>query len=252
MRLNKYLSHNSKHSRREADSLIFDGKIMVNGKVITNPAIDVDDRNTIKIRGSYLKANKKTTILVYNKNKGELVSKSDDRGRKTIFDALPQKYAHFNYIGRLDFASEGLLILSDNVSTVSALMSSDISRVYKLKVNGAITQSIIQAMRDGIEIVDSLGGAHKDSDISSMSIKAFESFDVLSSKRNYSKLKVTIKEGQNRELRRFFANFNLDVLDLKRLSFGEFSLNALPDGKYRYATPNEYRFVKNYMASLEL
>ena len=250
MRLNQYIAHNSKHSRREADALIFDGHIMVNGKIITNPATQVDDRNKIKIRGNYLKANKKTTILVYNKNKGELVSKKDDRGRKTIFDSLPQKYAHFNYVGRLDYSSEGLLILSDNVSTVSALMRSDIPRVYKIKLNGAITQSLKDAMSEGIEIVDSLDGAHKDSNIHTMSIKAFESFEIISNKRNYSKLKVTIKEGQNRELRRFFANFNLDVLDLKRLSFGEFRLNALPNGKYRYATPSEYKFVKNYISTL--
>ena len=113
VRLNKFLSHNSNYSRREADKLIEDGKIKINGKVVTNLATKVSNNDEVQIGRKTIREdkNKIITVIVYNKPKGEIVSKKDPQGRKTIYESLDHKYKHFLSVGRLDYASEGLLLL---------------------------------------------------------------------------------------------------------------------------------------------
>lgn len=251
VRLNKFISHNSRFSRREADKLIEEGKITLNGKVVTNLATKVKEDDIVKYGKQVIKEDKNRmfTVIVYNKPKGELVTKSDPQGRRTIYHTLGSKYRHFLSVGRLDFLSEGVLLLSDSVEVVNNLMHSDLERVYKLKVNGPITKAVEDAMMQGLELQDASSGARDDSKIKSMKFAPFIGYQIVSNGNNYSKVKVAIGEGQNRELRRFFAHFNLDVLDLKRLEYGGVSLNNLPTGKSRYFTKEEYRNLKNYIYS---
>lgn len=249
MRLNKYIAHNSTYSRREADRLVFEGKVVVNGQTAKTPAVDVDSDTKISINGRYVKKREDYTILVYNKPKGELVTKSDPKGRKTIFHSLATRYRGFSPVGRLDYASEGVLILSDAIDIVDRLMTSSLERVYKIKVSGAITQRVVQAMERGVEIQGSKSGAHEATAITDMSIPPFNWFNVIKSGRNFSTLKVSISEGKNRELRRFFGEFDLEVLDLKRVSYGWVNLNALPTGKKRYFTTEEYDSLRDFLAN---
>lgn len=249
IRLNKFLSHNSNYSRREADKLIEEGKIRVNNKVITDLATKVKSTDKVEIGKKLIKEekNKLYTVIVYNKPKGEIVSKKDPQGRKTIYDGLEHKYKHFLSVGRLDYSSEGLLLLSDSVDIVNALMHSDLERVYKIKLNGVITPAVEQAMQSGITIEDATSGAYKGTKIKSMSFAPFLAYDIQTNGTKHSKIKVVINEGKNRELRRFFAHFNLDVLDLKRLEYGGISLNNLPTGKSRYLTKEEYKNLRIFM-----
>lgn len=249
IRLNKFLSHNSNYSRREADKLIEEGKIRVNNKVVTDLATKVKSTDKVEIGKKLIKEekNKLYTVIVYNKPKGEIVSKKDPQGRKTIYDGLEHKYKHFLSVGRLDYSSEGLLLLSDNVDIVNALMHSDLERVYKIKLNGVITPAVEQAMQSGITIEDATSGAYKGTKIKSMSFAPFLAYDIQTNGTKHSKIKVVINEGKNRELRRFFAHFNLDVLDLKRLEYGGISLNNLPTGKSRYLTKEEYKNLRIFM-----
>ncbi|MDN5092608.1 pseudouridine synthase [Aliarcobacter butzleri] len=249
IRLNKFLSHNSNYSRREADKLIEEGKIRVNNKVVTDLATKVKSTDKIEIGKKLIKEekNKLYTVIVYNKPKGEIVSKKDPQGRKTIYDSLEHKYKHFLSVGRLDYSSEGLLLLSDSVDIVNALMHSDLERVYKIKLNGVITPAVEQAMQSGITIEDATSGAYKGTKIKSMSFAPFLAYDIQTNGTKHSKIKVVINEGKNRELRRFFAHFNLDVLDLKRLEYGGISLNNLPTGKSRYLTKEEYKNLRIFM-----
>ncbi|MFW2379191.1 pseudouridine synthase [Aliarcobacter butzleri] len=249
LRLNKFLSHNSNYSRREADKLIEEGKIRVNNKVVTDLATKVKSTDKVEIGKKLIKEekNKLYTVIVYNKPKGEIVSKKDPQGRKTIYDGLEHKYKHFLSVGRLDYSSEGLLLLSDSVDIVNALMHSDLERVYKIKLNGVITPAVEQAMQSGITIEDATSGAYKGTKIKSMSFAPFLAYDIQTNGTKHSKIKVVINEGKNRELRRFFAHFNLDVLDLKRLEYGGISLNNLPTGKSRYLTKEEYKNLRIFM-----
>ena len=246
MRLNKFISHHSKYSRRDADKLIFDGKVKVNGQICTNPATDIQTGDKVSVNGNPIKQKKTYTFIVYNKPKGELVTKKDDRDRKTIYHSLPTRFRGFRYVGRLDFASEGLLILGDAIDIVDMLSNSDLPRVYKIKIKGDITPQIIEAMKKGIEL-NTKKGAHEKTNINNLELQPFINFEIIKNTPTYSTLKVSISEGKNREIRRFFANFDREVVDLKRLSYGWVSLNNLKPGKWRYFNEDEYKLLHDYV-----
>ncbi len=250
-RLNKFISHNSNYSRREADKIITEGKVTINNKTITNLATKVCENDIVRIGKKLIKEDKNRmyTVIMYNKPKGEIVTKNDPQGRKTIFDSLEKKYKHFMPIGRLDYSSEGLILLTDSVEVANKLMHSKLERIYKLKVNGAIHPKIEQAMLKGLELEDASKGAHAKSKIKSMNFEPFIAYQIISNGTNFSKIKVAISEGKNRELRRFFAHFGLDVMDLKRFEFGGISLNNLPTGKSRYLTKDEYKDLRLFLNS---
>lgn len=247
MRINKFISHNSSYSRREADELIKQGKVKVNNKVITNLATKVSENDKIKIKDKMLFKKTKFTVIIYNKQKGEIVSKVDDRDRKTIYENLPKTFSKFLSVGRLDYASEGLLLLTDSPVIADALMHSDIERMYYLKVKGKVTDDVITAMREGLEASDATKGAHAKTTITSMSFAPFLAYKIFGFSGGYTKLKVIINEGKNRELRRFFGYFDLEVVDLKRVSFGRMSLDGLKSGKFRYLESNEYDDLRDFL-----
>jgi len=252
MRLNKFIAHYSTYSRREADKAIQDGYVRVNGEIQENPATQVDERRDIVyVSGKQVSAQEKYTVIVYNKPKGELVTKKDPKGRRTIYDTLSKEFRHFIPIGRLDFASEGLLLLTDASRVATALMESDLERIYKIKIKGEVTPEMEQAMLSGMHIEDATAGAHSHSKITAMTFKPFLGYKIQKNAHNYSILKVAIAEGKNRELRRFFAHFNTEVADLKRLSFAEIELNNLPTGKTRFLTRSEYSALHTFLRKIE-
>ena len=246
-RINKYISHNSKYSRREVDELIKQGRVTVNKKVVTDMSLQVNDEDHIYIDKKAIKRKDKYTVIVYHKPKGEIVSKSDPQGRRTIYDSLPKKYSHFLSVGRLDYASSGVLLLSDAVDIVHKLTNSKLERVYNLKIKGYVTNAMETAMQEGLELDDARAGGHKSSNIQEMSFAPFYAYKIIKNATPYSKLKVVISEGKNRELRRFFAHFNAEVVDLKRVSFGGIELNALPEGKTRFLETKEYDNLRAFL-----
>jgi 23S rRNA pseudouridine2605 synthase len=247
MRINKYISHNTKYSRREADKLIEEREVSIDKQVITDFAYDVKEEDRVFVKGKLVKPSNELTIIVYNKPKGTLVTKKDDRGRTTIYHKLPGKFRHFVPVGRLDYASEGILLLTDSPEVATALMESSLDRTYNLKIDKAVSNEMIEAMREGLVLDDARAGAHEKSKIYSMEFAPFAHFEIRAEGKNFSKLRVTIREGKNRELRRFFAHFEAKVLDLKRVSFGGIDLNNLPTNKTRYFTRREYDDVHQFM-----
>ena len=241
MRLNKLISHNTRYSRREADELIKQGLVKIGGKVVTDLATQASFEDKVSVDGKKLYEKSGYTVLVYNKPKGELVSKKDDRGRKTIYDTLPNKYSHYLSVGRLDYASEGLLLLCDSPSVVSALMHGDLERVYYVKINGEITPPMEEAMQNG----------HSNSSLYSMDFAPFVNYRIIKNRPNFSTVKVTIKEGKNRELRRFFGYFDAEVVDLKRVSYGIVDLGMLKLGKTRFLEVGEYKALRDYLSYME-
>ena len=247
MRLNKMISHNTHYSRREADELIKQGHVKVDGKPVEDMGMQVSFKNKIEINGKLLFEKHGYSVIVYHKQKGELVSKKDDRERKTIYDTLPSKFGHYLSVGRLDFASEGLLLLSDSPEVVSALMHSDLERVYYVKINGLVTQAMEKAMQEGLSLEDARKGGHAKSEIHSMDFAPFLSYRIIKNSPTFSTLKVMINEGKNRELRRFFGYFDVDVVDLKRVSYGKIDLGMLKPGKCRYFNASKYSALKDYL-----
>ncbi|MDQ1263977.1 MAG: rRNA synthase [Campylobacterota bacterium] len=248
MRLNKYIAHYSSYSRREADKAIESGYVKINGELVTNPATSVEEgKDIVYVSGKQVSPSDKYTVIVYNKPKGELVTKSDPQGRKTIYDTLSKEYKHYIPVGRLDFASEGVLLLTDASKVASALMESDLQRIYKIKIKGLITPQMEEAMLNGLVLKNATAGGHSHSKIVAMEFKPFLGYKIQKNQPNFSILKVAINEGQNRELRRFFAHFGTEVVDLKRISFAEIELNNLPTGKVRFLSRSEYSALHKFL-----
>lgn len=248
IRINKYLSHSTKYSRREADRIIQEGRVNVNRQVVTDLSTQIRPDDHVYLDGKPVKADDGLyTVIVYCKPKGELVSKKDDRGRRLIYDSLPSRFRHFLPVGRLDFVSEGLLLLSDSPTVVTALMEGDLERIYKIKIDGLVTPQMESAMQEGMELDDASAGGHQKSEISSMNFAPFSHYQIDSNRPNYSKLKIALSEGKNREIRRFFAHFGRQVLDLKRVAYGGVELNALPTGKFRFLSKQEYQSLRDYL-----
>ncbi|MBF7068503.1 pseudouridine synthase [Campylobacter volucris] len=246
MRINKFISHNSKYSRREADELIKQGLVKINHKIAKlSDSVKEDDK--IFINGKKLHKKTQFSVIIYHKQKGEIVSKKDDRGRKTIYDSLPRQFNTWLSVGRLDFASEGLLLLTDSPVIADALMHSNLEREYYLKVKGIVDKNVIEAMQNGLEIQNETKGAHAKTKITSMSFAPFLDFEIFGSSGGFTKLKVIINEGKNRELRRFFGHFDLEVMDLKRVAFGALDLGVLKAGKYRYLENGEYDKLRDFL-----
>jgi len=246
-RLNKFISHNTKYSRREADKLIQEGKVRVNNHIATDLSTQIGENDKVKINERSVRQKEDFTVIVYHKQKGELVSKKDDRGRKTIYDTLPKRYANYLSVGRLDFASEGLLLLTDSPVIASALMHSDLERMYYLKIKGEVTPPMIEAMKNGLVAADATKGGHAKSEIASMTFAPFLAYGVLNSSGGYTRLKVIINEGKNRELRRFFGYFDAEVVELKRVSYGRVSLDMLKPGKHRFLENSEYEDLRSFL-----
>ena len=253
IRLNKFISHNSRFSRREADKLIEEGNVVIEGKTITDLATKVDPHTIVKVNGRTVKIDhtRASTVIVYNKQKGEIVSKKDPQGRKTVFDTLPSKFSHYMPVGRLDYASEGVLLLTDDVVIANELMHSNLQRVYKIKIAGPITENMELAMKNGLNLDDATAGGHENSKITSMNFAAFNGYNIQKNTHNFSILKVSISEGKNRELRRFFAYFDTPVKDLKRIDFGGITLNNLPSGKTRYLERKEYQNLRDFIKAMQ-
>ncbi len=248
MRLNKFIAHYSTYSRREADKAIESGFVKINGVEVTQMATQVDERNDeVYVSGRKITPSDKFTVIVYNKPRGELVTKNDPKGRQIIYDTLPNEYKHFIPVGRLDFLSEGLLLLTDASRIATTLMTSSLERVYKVKIKGEITQAMEDAMKKGLHLEDASAGAHEHSEVESMTFAPFYAYTITKNKSDYSILKVAICEGQNRELRRFFAHFGSEVVDLKRLSFGGIELNSLPSGKTKFLSRAEYSHLRDFL-----
>lgn len=249
IRLNKFISHNSRFSRREADELIKAGKVSIDGKTISDLSTKVGHKTIVKVNGRTVKIDysRPSTVIVYNKLKGEIVSKNDPQGRRIIYDTIAKKFSHFIPIGRLDYASEGLLLMTDDPKIATAIMTSDLERVYKIKIEGEVTPAMISGMDNGIKLDDATAGAWDNTKTVDMEFQPFLGYQIQTSTPKYSKLKVAISEGKNRELRRFFAHFNAKVVDLKRVSFGGINLNNLPSGKVRYLERDEYENLRLFM-----
>lgn len=247
MRINQFLSHNTKFSRREADELIKSGRVKI-GRKIALLSDKVAESDKVFIDSREIKTQNQYTLIAYHKPKGELVSKNDMRGRRVVYESLDAKFRHFVPVGRLDFASSGILILSDSVKIATALAQSKLTRIYNIKVDGKISPRILEAAQNGLSVADARAGGHKHSKIVGMDFAPFDFFEIVKESKSGTKIKVGINEGQNRELRRFFAHFGLSVLDLCRVSFGFVSLNALPSGKWRYFDKKEYKKLREFLA----
>lgn len=223
-RLNKFLAESGIASRRKADQLIEEGKVIVNGKPAkVGQTIDpVKDR--IKVSGKPVEKSKFEYVM-FHKSKDSLTTKSDPEGRKTIYDILPPEFQHLHPIGRLDRATTGLLILTNDGDLTQRLAHPKfhVSKVYRVMLNKPLELEDAQVIAKGVELD---GVMTKSASINTMGDDGLN-------------IEITISEGRYRQVRRMFEAVGYEVLKLKRTHFGPIDLGRLALGKTRLLSPRE-------------
>ncbi len=218
-RLAKVIARCGYCSRREAEKLILDGDVKVNGAIVTKLATNITDES-IKIKNKLLDKNVKTKMWLFNKPKGYIVTNKDPQGRRTIYSILPKNLPRVITVGRLDMDTEGLLILTNNgeLARYIELPSTGWSRQYKVKVHGSLEKINFNTLAKKCIVIDGI---------------KYAPIKITIEKNNNTTntwLKVTITEGKNREVRKIMEHLNLRVVRLIRVSFGPFHLGNLQKG----------------------
>lgn len=219
-RIAKLIAHSGAYSRRDAEKLIYEGKVEVDGQILTSPAILVDGNEKIVINGKKINTNFHTKIWLLNKPKGFISTSKDPQGRKTIFDLLPKNINHIMPIGRLDLNTEGLLLFTNdgNLSRYMEHPDNKIIRKYKIKVRGKVAEDLIENLRENITI----------SRVQYNIITA----NIISYSQSNTWLSIEISEGKNREIRNICEHFRLQINRLIRTNFGPFELNNIKKGEF--------------------
>ena len=219
--LSKKVSEEFKISRKRAEEIIKDGQIFINDIKEIRPYIKVLDTQIITVKKEIVKA--KIKLLIFNKPKGCITTQNDERNRKTIYYYLPKRFHEFHYIGRLDYNTEGLLILTNDKKYKRELENpqNEITRRYIVKIIGSVDNKKITSMNKKIygELV------YKKPNIK-----------LMSQNQNTSSLIFELQEGKNREIRKICEIFNLKVESLKRINFGKYHLKGIPIGGFKEVT----------------
>lgn len=231
MRINKYLAMCGVASRRACDKLIESGSVKINGAA-ANLGDEVKDGDEVTVNGSIVGI-KKNEYYILNKPKGYLCSVRDDRGRKTVLDLVPKDVGRIYPVGRLDYDSEGLLILTTDGELAQHLThpSNEVPKTYLVKIEGTITETGLNPIRSGVDI----GG------YVTKKCKAH----IVETNKSYTKIHVTVTEGKNREIRKMFEAIGKNVILLKRIKIGELTLRGVDRGSYRKLNQREIEYLLN-------
>ncbi|MFT3687870.1 pseudouridine synthase [Paenirhodobacter sp.] len=217
-RVAKVIARAGVASRRDAEKMILEGRVAVNGKTIATPALDVEPKDKVTIDGKPIDAPQETRLWLYYKPLGLVTTEKDDQGRRTIFDEMPAGMPRVLNVGRLDLNSEGLLLLTNDGGLKRRLEHPETAwlRKYRVRVNGRPTNETFNPLREGITIDG----------------EDFQPMEVTLDRQQGANawLTVGIREGKNREIRRAMAAVNLTVNRLIRVSYGPFRLNEMQPG----------------------
>jgi len=217
-RIAKVLARAGVASRREAERMIEAGRVSVNGKALTSPALNVTSKDKIAIDNKPIAEAEETRLWLYNKPTGLVTTNSDEKGRETVFDHLPEDLPRVMTVGRLDLNSEGLLLLTNDgaLKRKLELPSTGWLRKYRVRVNGRPTDDTLAPLRKGV-VLDR---------------EKFQPMNVSIDRQQGANawLTVGIREGKNREIRRAMESVGLTVNRLIRISYGPFQIGQLKTG----------------------
>lgn len=228
MRINKYLAMCGVSSRRKAEEFIKEGMVKVNGTVITDLGRNIDEsKDIVLLNGQKIVPPENFVYYVLNKPKGYVCTLSDEKGRKTIMDLIDGIDNRVFPVGRLDYDSEGLLLLTNDGDFAFRLThpSFQIEKKYIVKVEGKMVESELAVLRAGV-VVDGVR-------YGKCRVK------LLSFENNLSRMEVVLTEGKNREIRNMFKAIGKEVVLLKRVAEGVVKLGGLKRGEYRQLRPEE-------------
>ena len=232
MRLNKFLSSAGIASRRKCDELILEGKVSVNGKIVSELGTIINEnKDKVCSMGEPVGAQNKLIYLKLHKPKGYICSAADEKGRKTIFDLLPKENRLFS-VGRLDYNTEGLILITNDGDFAKAMShpSFGIEKEYIVVIEGRISESELAVLRAGV--------VEKGVRLPKAKVAPIK-FDG-----KLTRLSVIIDEGKNRQIRRMFEAINKNIVLLKRVSVGPFVLGGLQRGKYKEFSKEEMGIIE--------
>lgn len=228
-RLQKVIAEAGIASRRKAEEMIANGRVKVNGEKVTQMGVQVSKKDIVEVDGVEIGKEEKVYFLL-NKPKKTICSAHDEKGRDTVVDLIDCKQRIFP-VGRLDYETTGLLLLTNDGEFANALMHprNHISKTYEVGVTGVITDEMCAQLEEGIELED---GRTLPAEVFVLSRSA---------KRNKTVLQITIQEGRNREIRRMMEYFHTEVTRLNRISYAFLDLGNLRQGQYRKLRMYEVR-----------
>ena len=217
-RIAKVLSRAGVASRRDAERMILDGRVKVNGKVVTSPALNVAEGDRLMVDNAPVAPPEPTRVWVYHKPAGVVTTTADEQGRETVFEGLPEDMPRVMSVGRLDLTSEGLLLLTNDgeVKRRLELPSTGWLRRYRVRINGTVSEAQLERLRAGVTV--------EDVDYAPMEVQ----FDRQQGANAW--LTVGLREGKNREIRRVMEYLGVTVNRLIRVSYGPFQLGDLEPG----------------------
>ena len=233
-RLNKYIASTGLCSRRKADELILEGKVRVNDSVIAEPGFYVREKDRVFVEDKLVKPQQLQYYRFY-KPAGYITTSDDEKGRKTIYDLLPEKLHNLKPVGRLDRESTGLLILTNDGDLINELThpSAKVPKLYRVSINGKITQNDIDTMYKGIEIEEGK--------------KAYAEVSVLEIDNSHTTMEILLYQGMNRQIRKMFEHLGFEVVSLKRIQHATLNLDGLKRGEFKPIKPQQIKELKNFL-----
>ena len=235
MRLQKYMAECGVASRRKAEEMIREGRVSVNGQVITEMGVQVEEEDAVRVDGIIIRPEAEKKYILYHKPAGEVTTAHDPEGRPCVLDHFRDYPVRLYPVGRLDYDSEGLLLLTNDGALTERLLhpSHQVDKTYLARVSGAVTQDTLRLLRQGVMLDD-----HKTSPAKARIVKQEALATVVL---------ITIHEGRNRQVRRMFEAAGHQVTRLRRVRFGPLDLGDLPRGRWRELTPEEIRRLRAYL-----
>lgn len=233
MRINKFLAEQGIASRRGSDVLVAEGRVKINGKTAV-AGDNVEPSDIVELDGKILSHKVKYEYYLLNKPKGYVCTVSDEKDRKTVMDLLPEGAGRVYPVGRLDYETEGMLILTNDGDLAYRLTApqNEIPKTYLVRIEGTVTVTELNRLRAGVEIERGV-----------MTKKC--KINVIETDEKYTKLHVILTEGKNREIRKMFEVIGKHIDFLKRIKIGELTLSGLDRGKVRKLSPEEIYYLQN-------
>ncbi len=233
-RLNKFIAHAGICSRRKAADLVKAGKVKVNGKVETNPAVEVTNSDKIEYEGKVVKADKKLIYLLLNKPKGVVTTMDDEQGRKTVWDIVRSKVnTRIFPVGRLDMYTTGLLLLTNDGDLALKLShpKHKVKKIYHIQLDQPLKEKDLKLIQDGLKLDDGIAEV-----------------DVISYLKGRDKHEVGIElhMGKNRIIRRIFEHLNYSIQRLDRVYYAGLTKKDLPRGWSRFLTKQEIIMLRHF------